>query len=443
MRRQYLHMLACLFALLLPLRPQPALAAGLRADDAIPGGHFYSEANGQGGAGGSGYAVTNAGGVPFWTTFVQAGGVGALGYPASRRYSDGGFTEQIFQKAVLQWNGTTVAYLNVLDVLHSAGKDAWLQASWLTSPPAPTDADSGLPWPAVVARHQAFLASSPALRAAYFAVADPLSRYGLPVSPVTAEGAALVVRCQRAVLQLWLHQEPWAAAGSVTLANAGDILKASGLVTPSALVPAAAPAAANAGYTYVALGASDAAGYGASLPANSYVGLLGAKLAARYASVQTVDLGIDGATTATVANLEAPRLAALHPTLVTITIGPNDIIGLVPPNQFNANLNRLLNDVQASHPQIIAVATMPDFSLAPAVPSFLRAPAHDLILAYNAIIIVQARLHGALLVDLYNPSEQVLPNNPKLVTSDGFHPNDAGYALYAAAFWQALAGVLP
>jgi acyl-CoA thioesterase-1 len=274
-------------------------------------------------------------------------------------------------------------------------------------------------------------------------VPDPLRRYGLPVSPVSAEGPALVVRCQRAVLQLWLQQEPWAAAGAVTVANAGDILKASGLVTPAALVPSAAPAAGSTSFTYVALGASDAAGYGASSPAHDYVALLAAKLAGRYESAQTVDLGIDGATTATVADQEAPRLAALHPTLVTITIGPNDIISLVPPNQFNTDLNRLLNTVQGSQPKVIALATMPDFSLAPAVPPFLRATAHALILAYNTIIAAQSRLHGALLVDLYTPSEQALPTNPNLVTSDGFHPNDAGYALYAKAFWQALAGVLP
>ncbi|HEV7214642.1 MAG TPA: SGNH/GDSL hydrolase family protein [Chloroflexota bacterium] len=443
MRRQYALILACLLASLVSCGLRPALAAGLAADYGIAGGHFYSEANGQGGAGGSGYAVTNDGGIPFWSTFGQAGGVGALGYPASQRYGDGGFTEQIFQKTVLQWNGVTVAYLNVLDVLHSAGKDAWLQAAWLTPPPAPTDADSGLPWPAVVARHQAMLDSSPALRAAYFAVPDPLSRYGLPVSSVSAEGPALVVRCQRAVLQLWLRQEPWAAAGAVTVANAGDILKASGLVTPPALVPAAVPAGGATSFTYVALGASDAAGYGASAPTNDYVALLGTKLAGRYESAQTVDLGIDGATTATVADQEAPRLAALHPNLVTITIGPNDIISLVPPNQFNADLNRLLNTVQASHPEVIALATMPDFSLAPAVPPFLRATAHALILAYNTIITAQARLHSTLLVDLYSPSEQLLPGNSSLVTSDGFHPNDAGYALYASAFWQALQRVLP
>jgi lysophospholipase L1-like esterase len=443
LRRLIASSLASLLVLLTLGRAAPALAAAPGTDYAIAGGHFYTQANGQGGADGSGYAVTDAGGIPFWTAFAQAGGVAGLGYPASQRFNAGGFTEQVFQKAVLQWNGSAVADLNVLDVLHHAGKDGWLQTAWLTPPPASSNADTGLAWPAVVARHQAYLDASPALRAAYFAVPDPLARYGLPVSSVIDEGPALVVRCQRAVLQLWQQSETWAAAGTVTVANAGDILKAGGLVPSSALAPSGPPPAPSAGFTYVALGASDAAGYGASTPADGYVARLGSQLGARYGAVRTVDLGRDSATTAEVADQEAPRLAALHPTLVTITVGPNDIIQFVPPNQFNADLDRLLTAVQASDPRVIAIATMPDFSLAPAVPPFLRAAAHDLILGYNAVIAVQARLHGAVLVDLYSPSEQLLKTNATLVGSDGFHPDDAGYALYATTFWQALQGVLP
>src|SRR5919197_790627 len=41
--------------------PPAAAAAGL--DFAIPGGHFYTEANGQGGAGGTGFSITDASGM--------------------------------------------------------------------------------------------------------------------------------------------------------------------------------------------------------------------------------------------------------------------------------------------------------------------------------------------------------------------------------------------
>jgi hypothetical protein len=50
-----------------------------------------------------------------------------------------------------------------------------------------------------------------------------------------------VVRTQRAVLQLWKHDEPWARAGDVTVANGGDLAKALGLFPAAALKPEPQP----------------------------------------------------------------------------------------------------------------------------------------------------------------------------------------------------------
>ena len=215
------------------------------ADFPIANGHFYSQANGQGGGGGqAGFAITDDGGVPFWSAFSSDGGVSALGYPISTRFLISSTTDQALQKGILQWNSGVVSLVNVLDVLHDAGLDAVLQSRYSTPPPADTSPDAGLTWPQVVARHQRFLAANPAIRAAYFAVADPITIYGLPMSPPTPEagGSMIVVRLQRAVLQQWLTAQPWAAAGQVTIANAGDIAKTVGLLPASALTPQPAPA---------------------------------------------------------------------------------------------------------------------------------------------------------------------------------------------------------
>jgi hypothetical protein len=80
----------------------------------------------------------------------------------------------------------------------------------------------------VMARHLAFLAANPTLQAFYYATPDWLDRYGLPTSAVTDEGNVLVVRCQRAALQLWKVNQPFAKAGQVTVANGGDLLKERG-----------------------------------------------------------------------------------------------------------------------------------------------------------------------------------------------------------------------
>src|SRR5579875_2818277 len=108
----------------------PAQAALAGADVPLANGHFYSEANGQGGGPGQpGYAVTDENGVPFWTVFSHNGGVAAFGYPISQPFQLDGFTDQAMQKAIFQWNGHTMAYLNVLDVLHQRHLDSWLQTT--------------------------------------------------------------------------------------------------------------------------------------------------------------------------------------------------------------------------------------------------------------------------------------------------------------------------
>jgi hypothetical protein len=213
-----------------------------RLDYPLPNGWFFKQANGRGGEGDLGFAVTDGNGVRFWTTFERGGGVQAFGYPISQRFEWDGFVVQAFQKAIFQWRADEqrVAFVNVLDLLSAAGKDEWLLAERLTPPPFDHSSDRMLPWDAVVARHLALLDAYPAIRAHYIAEPAWLDRYGLPMS--TAEFAGVrVVRCQRAVLQQWLIDVPWARAGDVTIANGGELAKEAGLLPGWALAPMPAP----------------------------------------------------------------------------------------------------------------------------------------------------------------------------------------------------------
>jgi hypothetical protein len=218
--------------------PTPALAAG-NADFPIPGGHWYSETNGFAFPTQIGYPVFDGGGIKLWSEFQRLGGVPVLGYPVSGPYLMDGFLVQAFQKAILQWRPDTghVAFVNIFDLLHAAGKDGFLQQVRQTPPPADTAGDTGKSWAQIVAAHQALLDTNAAIKAAYFADADPLDHYGLPLTGPVDEGNVLVVRCQRAVLQQWKQAVPWAAAGQVTVANGGDIAKEAGLVPDYAAVP--------------------------------------------------------------------------------------------------------------------------------------------------------------------------------------------------------------
>ena len=222
----------------------PARAASLDYDLPNGAGHFYTQANGQGGRGGTGYAITNADGIPFWDAYRRLGGPNALGYPVSRRFTWDGFTVQAMQKVVFQWHPEShqIAFVNVLERMHELGKDGWLQVYRQTPPPFATTADDGLSWDAVKARHWAFLATNRAIEARYWQDSDPLAHFGLPTS-YADEGTSYVIRAQRAVFQYWKEDVPWARRGEVTVANAGDLAKEAGLYPSFAIVPEPPPGA--------------------------------------------------------------------------------------------------------------------------------------------------------------------------------------------------------
>ncbi|MBV9542790.1 MAG: cellulase family glycosylhydrolase [Chloroflexi bacterium] len=212
------------------------------ADYDVSSGHFFTQTNGHQ-AGGSGFSVTDVDGIPLWTAFNKLGGVDVLGYPVSRRFAMDGFTVQVFQKAVLQWHPeqSQFDFLNIFDMLHDRGRDAWLSAFRQTPPPLDNKADAGQPWDRVVARDLGLLDKVPGpLKDRFLADPDWLDHYGLPVSTQEYD-ASIVVRAQRATLQYWKQQMPWADKGSVTVANGGDLAKEAGVFPWLAVTPENAP----------------------------------------------------------------------------------------------------------------------------------------------------------------------------------------------------------
>jgi hypothetical protein len=225
------------------LRPAIAALPARPTDYALSTGHFFTQASGlASGRDPSGFALTDADGITFWHAFRQLGGITAVGYPASQRFTLDGFVVQATQKVILQWrpNEHRVSLVNVFDRLHDAGQDGWLAVARQTPAPFDTAADTGLPWPTVVQRHLGFLDAYPALKARFLAEPDWLDRFGLPMA-IADYPTVTVVRAQRAVLQQWKIDVPWASAGKITVANGGDVAKDAGLVPAWAMVPEPAP----------------------------------------------------------------------------------------------------------------------------------------------------------------------------------------------------------
>ena len=215
--------------------------ANLPLDHEIPNGWFYSQTAGRDGIGG--FAVTDEGGMRFWSEFKRLGGVQAVGYPVSRRFKQKGFTVQAFQKGILQWRPEVgqAWFTNVFDELHEAGKDDWLLAHRSTPRPLNASIDDGKAWAQVIAGRLAFLAPQLAIKQRYGAVSDPMTFFGLPTSKIEDQGNHWAVRLQRAVIQLWKVDVPWAKAGQTTVANGGDVAKEAGLLPIEAVASQRSP----------------------------------------------------------------------------------------------------------------------------------------------------------------------------------------------------------
>jgi hypothetical protein len=204
----------------------------------LENGFFFAQANGFGGAGDVGYSVVDDADAQFFAEFQRYGGVAVLGYPITDRFMHRGYLTQAFQKLVLQWRpewGMAVP-VNVLDDLSEQHSDAWMSGARQVPAPGDARADVGLAWDNVVDRHLALLHPYPELLEFYELQPAALETFGLPLSVQEYQGM-IAVRLQRASLQLWTVDTPWAAAGTVVVGNAGDLAKEAGLWPLEATVP--------------------------------------------------------------------------------------------------------------------------------------------------------------------------------------------------------------
>jgi lysophospholipase L1-like esterase len=190
---------------------------------------------------------------------------------------------------------------------------------------------------------------------------------------------------------------------------------------------------------YVALGDSTVEGIGASRANLNYVSRLHARLVARYPNARVKNLGVGGATSADVMTRQLDRAIQLRPDLVTLSIGPNDITRGVPVARYEQNLNTILGRLRRETGALIVVNLIPDIAV---TPRFAHGPQADVVgsltVLFNEALARKAREHGVEVVDLYLPSREEVPRRSALLSRDGYHPSDAGYARWAELMWEGI-----
>jgi lysophospholipase L1-like esterase len=234
--------------------------------------------------------------------------------------------------------------------------------------------------------------------------------------------------------------------------------------------------------TYTAVGASDAIGYGSSVPCApfvtdctngmGYVQVIVRQLQAQGSTVTLTNLGIPTAVIGpdfealagqynrtVVGNFierEMPFVARAS-TVVTIFAGGNDVntvaaavgggAGGSDPaayadqqiKAFGSDYATLIKGIQDRAPGArIVVANLPNFAGIPMTAGYAldrKQLVQKLSVGFSTQVVNPLALQGIPVVDLLCDSRF---SSPSVFSSDGFHPNDTGYAILAAEMVKAI-----
>jgi lysophospholipase L1-like esterase len=130
----------------------------------------------------------------------------------------------------------------------------------------------------------------------------------------------------------------------------------------------------------------------------------------------------------------APAIA-LHPTLLTLVVGSNDVASTAP-DQFRHTYDDLVGQFVPNVEGLVLVANIPNFvHLLPVPFAGYRILLEERLQTLNQVIAEVASRHGATLVDLYGSHEA---ENPLNIGADGFHPSVRGYRMMARSFAHTL-----
>lgn len=211
----------------------------------------------------------------------------------------------------------------------------------------------------------------------------------------------------------------------------------SSTVTPTlSATPATPSPSATAVVRYVAIGASDTVGIGATDPATGSWPARVAQLLPPGGAF--VNLGVSGSIAVQAKDQQLPGAIAQRPTVISIWLAVNDMNATIEPASYRDALGAIVDALVAGTEAKIFVGNVPDVRGVPAYKDADKTALGAQITAYNdAIASIVARHPGRVfLVDLFTGSAQLV--STITVSADGFHPSDDGYKLIADRFAAAM-----
>lgn len=187
---------------------------------------------------------------------------------------------------------------------------------------------------------------------------------------------------------------------------------------------------------YVAIGASDTVGIGATDPAT---GSWPARLATLLPPGSAfVNVGVSGSVAIQAKDAQLPGAVAQKPTVVSIWLAVNDMNATIQPASYREALTAIIDGLVARTDAKIFVGNVPDVRGVPAYKDVDKVALLAQITAYNDVItqITKSAPGRVFLVDLFTGSAALV--STITVSGDGFHPSDDGYKLIADRFAAAM-----
>jgi acyl-CoA thioesterase I len=134
---------------------------------------------------------------------------------------------------------------------------------------------------------------------------------------------------------------------------------------------------------------------------------------------------------------QVPRVAALAPDMVLVSVGANDVVHLTSRSGFRRSYERLVDGL----PEDVELVLLgvPDMGAPPRLAQPLRALAGLRGRQLDSEVRAVARRARATYIDIAGETgPQMRAESGRLFARDRYHPNDEGYALWAEAILEGL-----
>lgn len=194
----------------------------------------------------------------------------------------------------------------------------------------------------------------------------------------------------------------------------------------------------NEEYTVVVLGDSTAQGIGAATPGDTFGARVAQRLATEGRAVHVVNLGVSGAGVEDVLEQQLPRLGALEPDLVLLSVGANDVTGWTTRRHYLNRMDAILNGIAGTGARV-AVLNVPAIVTAPLLPLPARWIFDVRTHRFNdGLRSLASRSEVVALAPVYEETREPFERDHTHFAADLYHPSSKGYALWADVVSRAL-----